>query len=99
MPKASSTKKGQPARHAPFVAQLAEEDQVQKFGRVSKPGKRAKKGLDDDEDENEQTVRRSFCFRGAACSLGNFAESLEVRTGLTLMLFLSVRMLTGRPRR
>lgn len=69
MPKASSTKKGQPARHAPFVAQLAEEDQVQKFGRVSKPGKRAKKGLDDDEDENEQTVRLPSFFRGSARQL------------------------------
>jgi essential nuclear protein 1 len=59
MPKATSTKKQQQPRHAPFVAQLAEEDLVQKFGRVSKPGKRAKKGDDDDDEAAEQTVRTS----------------------------------------
>lgn len=65
MPKATSTKKQQQPRHAPFVAQLAEEDLVQKFGRVSKPGKRAKKG-DDDEDEAEQTVRLPLASLGSA---------------------------------
>lgn len=64
MPKAPSKKIE--ARHAPLGAVLAEDELVQKFGRVSKPGKRVKnkgKGrAEEDEEVRWQASYLSLCL-------------------------------------
>jgi essential nuclear protein 1 len=49
-------KKTKEVRHDPLHAQIAEDDLVQKFGRVSKPGKREKKRAQDADEEQSVSV-------------------------------------------
>lgn len=53
MPKATVSKIGEKNRHDPLHVQLNKDEVVSKYGKVSKPGKRPKKG---DSDEDVQQV-------------------------------------------
>lgn len=63
MPKAASSasarggpSKTKPARHDPLHVALNEDEELYKFGRITKPGKRRQKEMSGDEDEAAPTV-------------------------------------------
>jgi len=52
MPKAVPHRKGSSTRHDPLHVQLKEDEVISKYGKISRPGKRARrKGGSDDENE------------------------------------------------
>jgi essential nuclear protein 1 len=52
--------KPQKQRHDPLHVDLEQDDDLQRFGRVSKPGKRKARKVEDEDDA--EAVRRLSCF-------------------------------------
>lgn len=56
-------------RHDPLYKELAEDDLVQKFGRVSKPGKRVKSSTKKNEEGGKEEVSILLCIPTSLFSL------------------------------